>query len=490
MVLHLKLIWLVIKMNSIKWQHLVTRRLAVQVAIAWNYGFGTLFNKRYRTGINNTLVYYNGKKTDYFVDKDELKKYNKYLDKLLENPEFVAGMIPEAKEFVEETYEFIKELIKDANKLSNKGLAKLYFKFSYHHADYYTRMWMVFRICERIILKIESILRKIIDDENEVKKLSRIFSVPLKPNDVTNERIDLLKIVIKKNKLSNNKIKKLLIEHTKKYQHIPMFDFDHNPYTLKHFLEELKTIKSPNKELEKIETSFKEREKEFKNELEKLNPRQELLNLIIMVKKAVFLRDYRDMIRQKLNLAIRDFYKEISSRIGLNVNEIALLTNKEIEEHLLNSLHFDKKQIKKREKSFLLLQFGNKVEIYSGNSAKEKAAKFSLYNVIGKMDIIKGRAASPGKRKGFARIINTNLDFNKIKKGDIMVAAMTRQDFVPVMRRVSAIVTNEGGVTCHAAIIARELGLPCVVGTEIATEVLKDGDYIEVDATKGIIRKL
>ena len=67
---------------------------------------------------------------------------------------------------------------------------------------------------------------------------------------------------------------------------------------------------------------------------------------------------------------------------------------------------------------------------------------------------------------------------------------MTRQDFVAVMRKVAAIVTNEGGVTCHAAIIARELGLPCVVGTKIATEVLRDGDLVEVNANKGIVKKL
>ena len=137
-------------MNKINWKHHVTRRLAAQVAIAWNYGYGRLFKRRYRTGVMNTLVYFDGKKTDYFTDK-QIEQFHKDIDKLLDNPEFVFGLIPEAKEFVEETYFYIKQLIKYPNKLLNKELSQLYKQFSFHHANYYTRMWMGFRVCQRIV---------------------------------------------------------------------------------------------------------------------------------------------------------------------------------------------------------------------------------------------------------------------------------------------------------------------------------------------------
>ena len=67
---------------------------------------------------------------------------------------------------------------------------------------------------------------------------------------------------------------------------------------------------------------------------------------------------------------------------------------------------------------------------------------------------------------------------------------MTRPAFLPLMRMAVAIVTDEGGLTCHAAIIARELHIPCIVGTKVATQVLKDGDMVEVDAEKGSVRIL
>ncbi len=76
---------------------------------------------------------------------------------------------------------------------------------------------------------------------------------------------------------------------------------------------------------------------------------------------------------------------------------------------------------------------------------------------------------------------------NELKAGEILVSSMTIPDFLPAMKKAAAIVTNEGGTLCHAAIIARELKKPCIVGTQFATHILKDGDFVEVDANKGIV---
>ena len=101
---------------------------------------------------------------------------------------------------------------------------------------------------------------------------------------------------------------------------------------------------------------------------------------------------------------------------------------------------------------------------------------------------IKGVSASPGRARGKVKIIETMAEFKKMKRGDILVANMTRPEFMPLIKLASAIVTDEGGLTCHAAIVARELKIPCVVGTQTATKNLRDGQLIEVDADKGIVR--
>ena len=101
--------------------------------------------------------------------------------------------------------------------------------------------------------------------------------------------------------------------------------------------------------------------------------------------------------------------------------------------------------------------------------------------------LLKGLAASPGVASGPVRIYREEESLDIIKKGDILVTVMTSPDMVPAMTRAAAIVTDEGGMTCHAAIVARELGTPCIVGGREATKVLKDGMIITVDGTRGMV---
>ena len=77
-----------------------------------------------------------------------------------------------------------------------------------------------------------------------------------------------------------------------------------------------------------------------------------------------------------------------------------------------------------------------------------------------------------------------------MEDNNILVSFATSPNLMPAIRKASAIITNEGGLTCHAAIVSRELKIPCVIGTKIATKVLKDGDLVEVDANKGVVKKL
>jgi len=100
--------------------------------------------------------------------------------------------------------------------------------------------------------------------------------------------------------------------------------------------------------------------------------------------------------------------------------------------------------------------------------------------------LCRGSSASLGKGKGPVRLYpEGTTDFSDFRKGDVLVTPMTNPDFVSVMKMAEAIVTDIGGITCHAAIIAREFGVPCIVGTGNATKVLKIGDVVIVNATDG-----
>lgn len=106
---------------------------------------------------------------------------------------------------------------------------------------------------------------------------------------------------------------------------------------------------------------------------------------------------------------------------------------------------------------------------------------------MSKKKILQGMSASAGKAKGKVKIILNPSGIGKMRKGDILVTEMTNPLFVPAMEKAAAVVTDEGGITCHAAIVSRELGIPCVVGTKKATKILKDEMEILVDGKNGEI---
>jgi pyruvate,water dikinase len=101
--------------------------------------------------------------------------------------------------------------------------------------------------------------------------------------------------------------------------------------------------------------------------------------------------------------------------------------------------------------------------------------------------LLTGLAAAPGTRSGTVRILRSLADGERLRAGDVLVATMTSPDWVPTMRRAAALVTDGGGVTCHAAIVGRELHLPTVVATRTATTTLRDGEVVTVDGTRGAV---
>jgi phosphohistidine swiveling domain-containing protein len=105
---------------------------------------------------------------------------------------------------------------------------------------------------------------------------------------------------------------------------------------------------------------------------------------------------------------------------------------------------------------------------------------------------LKGIVACKGYAKGIARVILSahSKEAEKLKEGDILVTSMTRPEFINLMKKAAAFVTDEGGISCHAAIVAREMKKPCIIGTKIATKVLHDGDLVEVDTNNDIVKIL
>lgn len=149
-----------------------------------------------------------------------------------------------------------------------------------------------------------------------------------------------------------------------------------------------------------------------------------------------------------------------------------------------------KVEIEKRKQRYVL----HKEHFYAGSNVDDFLEKLGVElqdsHIDKRVSEIKGQIAQKGVVKGMVRLIEKYEDINKVGEGDVLVTTMTMPRYLPAMKKAIAFVTDEGGVTCHAAIVAREMKKPCIIGTKIATQVLKDGDEVEVDANSGVVRIL
>jgi len=245
-----------------------------------------------------------------------------------------------------------------------------------------------------------------------------------------------------------------------------------------------------NRRIKYLENYEKEISFEFKNLCEKINLTQKEIHIFQFVRNLGYYKWVREYEFQKALYITKLVLDELGKRYGLTTIESKYLFPNEFREASANPEKI-KQLTRKRLKNLLVLTYKNQgTIIIEGAKAKEKFSKmeFKKEMVGSNSNVLKGTPASSGKSKGVVKIVNEIKDLNKVKKGDILISQATSPDLLSGMKKASAIVTNEGGITCHAAIVSRELKIPCVIGTKIATKVLKDGDLVEVDANKGVVK--
>lgn len=187
------------------------------------------------------------------------------------------------------------------------------------------------------------------------------------------------------------------------------------------------------------------------------------------------------------------FCQEIAKRFGLNIGLVKSYILEEFENLLLRNKKVSLTVIKNRRRFSVQVvarkdSWRFRESIFYGKQAK--IIYDSIFKLADKKEI-KGQVASAPVKKLEGKVqVVLDVNKSKFKSGNILVTTMTRPEFIPLLRKAKAIITDEGGLTCHAAIISRELGIPCIIGTKIATKVLKDGDRVEVDATRGVVKKI
>jgi phosphohistidine swiveling domain-containing protein len=204
-----------------------------------------------------------------------------------------------------------------------------------------------------------------------------------------------------------------------------------------------------------------------------------------LARLATWARTYMAETSGLLAYAFRPRLQQAEYDLGLEMGDILWLHIDEILQGLTDTNAFVKPDLEARKRKVGICQRGPDTVILTGESV-ERALR-EIHSPPSVTLPLRGTPGARGIASGPVKIVLHPRDVHKVEKGDVLVASETSPDFVPAMRRAAAIVTDVGGITTHAAIISRELGIPCVVGTKYATRTLKDGDHIVVDADKGIV---
>lgn len=219
----------------------------------------------------------------------------------------------------------------------------------------------------------------------------------------------------------------------------------------------------------------------------KINPRD--LQKFIDFGLALDVRSEAEYFVSYTGLQLSPLYKEIAKRLHLSISQARLLYEVDIVDCLLG-----KKDPAK------LLVLNNKFRGFGYNQSMTKRLYFSSTEVAKLFNFIERRVrsiqgdneqqgvcASVGKARGLVRIVSSPEHNDKVNEGDILITYATTVDYLPSMKKAAAIITEVGGLTCHAAVISREFEIPCIVALKNAMKNFKDGDFVEVDADKGVV---
>jgi len=318
-----------------------------------------------------------------------------------------------------------------------------------------------------------------------------VLSSPVKENIYVKEQKSLLKLglKIKRSKVyedQSSELKNDIREYLKKYAWIYYRGGEGKvPKEKDIFKQILKMGPDFKQNLREISRNKKSLNNKSRALIKELRLNKKESRVVNIAKELVYFRTYRTDYLNWSFFNILPLLSEMGRRLNLSLSQVLYSRINELSE-----ARPQKKNIINRRKNNYFIMTNNPNEIIFSDEPVEInnfKSKYLEEPEVASGDI-RGRTAFSGIVKNRVCVINDKRDFRKMKENMILVTSMTTPDFIQVMKMASAIVTDEGGITCHAAIVSRELKKPCVIATKIATKALKDGDLVEVDADKGVVR--
>lgn len=478
------------------WLYTYTRRMTYQKVRLYHYGYWKGFKEVF--GYKQSFEIYrfiNGDCFNYLVEK-ETKGLTKHLSQKFIKKTFILKTIKnlpdKIKKWFKNYLDFVKTIPQnfDDYNYSDKEIINILRKYYRQDKVVCIGFWILFNsVEESLTISIRKLMENKGISSNKIDKLLIKLSKPMKIIPIDMEKLSLLKIALMDKKKQESALKK----HCSKFSYMPMYDISYKPYDLNYFKKKLNDISTKltkskiKEEIDNIRKKYKERYNYYLRITKKFKNQKDILYLLEFFATYSYLKDFKPYTRDQGGFYVRNLFKEISKRLNLTLEQTLFLNEEEIENLLNGKISIKAVDLDKRIKNSVYLTKDSEVNLITDKKTINIIDK-TLKKGEKEINELKGMGVSEGTTKGKVSIILSNNDFDKFKEGEILVTSATRPDFVPIMKKAKGVITDEGGMLSHAAIVSRELHKPCVVGTIKATRALKNGDLVEVDANKGIVK--
>ncbi len=437
----------------------------------------------------------------YFGERDSFEVAESVLTALLQRPKFGNDLNKNIIAWSYKLIGFAKKTSKvKLQSCSKKELWNLYKEHDSIHTKLYSYGWLpvaVDMFHNNFTKKLKSYLYKICDSKEQAEQSFIVFTTPTAKTLVAKEREGFLKIYdgyFKKTRKISPKLITELTKHANAWGHLGyIYAGNVEPFGVDHYVKEMRDLAAANvtgselldREYRQLQKTKKEQQKLY----QKLKVSPQFRNLFKIAQEFALTKLVRRH-AQLLDLYIMHttLLVEIAKRLKLTRFQVQFMLMEDVKNALMYN-KYDKAALIERLKECILYTEKNFEAVFLGRQMESLKKNFKKPKVSNIHEVL-GQTAQPGIAKGKVKIVIRAKDMAKMNKGDILVSIATDPDIVPAMKKAGAIVTEQGGITSHAAIVSRELGIPCVIGTKIATKVFKDGDMVEVDANKGVVRKI
>ncbi len=368
---------------------------------------------------------------------------------------------------------------------TNEQLANFLFEYFERAFDYCTSYNIAF--FEKPELEIaESLSKKYAKDEAEQKEIFDLITSPAQLTSYELEQDAFLEMRIDLGDDMKN-LQQRAEAHAKEYGWLSIRFYVGRAWTTEQVVDRLRAITVETatallRDRKAHRAQTHENMKKFSEKLDRQDSR-----LAQQIREVVSLRTQRADFIWNSSYFVQPILDAIAKVLKISYDDLLNFTTPEIVLALRGEYDVHA-HISARKEAIVMYHADDRAVLEGEEAKKYIRAHAPLNRDAENTQVLKGQIAFKGKVQGTARVVIRNDDLKKVERGDIMVAIMTTPNFISGMEKAAGFITDEGGITCHAAIVAREMKKPCVVGTKVASKVIHDGDQVEIDALNGIVK--